>query len=106
MVQRSTGSDAGRVRNHYQEADRAELIAAVRRGEPVASAARRLGVTTSTAYTWVRRSPKPPTFIELVTTPVIPPGLTVRIGAAEIDVRPGFDPDLLRATVAALGGAS
>ena len=32
-----------------------------------------------------------------------PVGLTIRIGVAQIDLAPGFDPALLRAVVAALG---
>lgn len=31
--------------------------------------------------------------------------LTLRIAGAQIDLQPGFDPDLLRSVVAALGGA-
>jgi transposase-like protein len=109
MVRRSGEGDAGRMRKLYNHTDRAELLAAVRRGEHVPSAARRLGVKMSTAYTWLRRcgkddGEKPPTFIELVTNGSPSPGLTVRIGAAEIEVRPGFDPALLRAVVGTLGG--
>jgi hypothetical protein len=35
-----------------------------------------------------------------------PSSLTVRVGAAQVEVRPGFDRSLLRELVEALGGAS
>jgi transposase-like protein len=110
MVQRSGNGDAGRMRKLYKQRDRAELLAAVRRGEPILSAARRLRVRMSTAYRWVRLSGNddgvaaPPTFLELVTAGTPSRELMVRIGVAEIEVRPGFDPALLRAVVATLGG--
>lgn len=111
MVQRSGNGDAGRMRKPYKQTDRAELLAAVRRGEAVPSAARRFGVKMSTAYRWVRQSSDDergvtPTFIELVTAEPLSAGLMVRIGAAEVEVRPGFDPELLRAVVATLGGGT
>lgn len=98
------------MRKIYKRSERAELVAAVQRGEPVPSAARRLGVTTSTAYAWMRRSegsdPAPPTFIELVTAGTSSAALVVRVGTAEIEVRAGFDAGLLRAVVAALDGGA
>jgi|SRR5579883_2459417 len=95
----------------YAESARTELVAAVKRGETVARVARRLGVTLSTAYSWVQRAgdgaaAPPPTFIELVTPKVAEACLVVRVGVAEIEVHAGFDPELLRAIVAALGGAA
>jgi transposase-like protein len=98
------------MRKIYKASDRVEVVAAVRRGEPVTKVARRLGVRTSTAYTWVHRSAKEdaderqPTFIEMVTTSATEASLRVRIGSAEIEVQPGFDSELLRAVVATLGG--
>jgi transposase-like protein len=94
----------------YMPSDRAELVTAVRRGETVPSAARRLGVTTSTAYAWVRSKSsesapsKSPAFLELMTA--APTALVVRVGVAEVEVRAGFDADLLRAVVAALDGGA
>ena len=74
--------------------------------------ARRVGVALATAYRWLReedRGPralvKQPAFVELVTS-VAQGGLVVRVGSAEVEVRPGFDPALLRAVVLALGGAA
>lgn len=62
-----------------------------------------------TAYRWVRQSAndereQPPTFIELVPRYEADRRVTVKVGLAEIEVRPGFDPVLLRAVVATLGG--
>ena len=102
------------MRKTYKRSERAELVAAVQRGEPVPSAARRLGVIASTAYTWVQRSKdkrdsgsgRSPTFVELVTTAPASTALVVRVGAAEIEVRVGFDAGLLRAVVAALDGGA
>ena len=88
------------------------MVAAVKRGEPVPSAAQRLGVMTSTAYTWLHRSkdsgeaPSRPTFIELVTAGPPSPSLVIRVGVVEIEVRAGFDAGLLRAVVAALDGGA
>jgi hypothetical protein len=80
------------------------------RREPVAEAAARLGVTEVTAYRWIRAAPKQPEvdlatsprFVELVPASRQETRLTVRVGAAEIEVRSGFDGALLRAVVDAL----
>lgn len=106
--------DAGRMRKIYKRSDRAALIAAVKRGEPVPTAARRLHVTMSTAYRWARRPPGEvpasaagvPTFLEVVAAGVPSGAVVVRVGAAQIEVRAGFDAELLRAVIAALEGAS
>ena len=96
----------------FGQQDRAELVAAVKRGESVPAAARRFGIARSTVYTWIRRGaadepvPVPqPRFMELVTGGR-EAGLVVRVGPAEIDVHAGFDGELLRAVVAVLGGNS
>ena len=84
------------MRKIYEECDRAELVTAVKHGEPVAAAARRFGVTPATAYTWIRKANDAsrvvaqPTFIELVASGSASAGLVVRVGCAEIDVEPGF----------------
>jgi transposase-like protein len=103
------------MRRIYKRSERAELIAAVKSGEPVMEAAQRLKVTPTTAYTWVRKSkagdstlpPSPPTFMELMTVGTRRSALmVVRVGAVEIEVRAGFDAGLLRAVVAALDGGA
>ena len=91
----------------YERDVRAELVSAVRRGESTGQAARRLGVNPSTAYKWMQRSKeatsaRPPTFVQLVRAPAKESAIVVRVGAATIEVTPGFDAALLRAVVAAL----
>ncbi|MBX3157656.1 MAG: helix-turn-helix domain-containing protein [Deltaproteobacteria bacterium] len=87
--------------------ERAELIRAVRRhGETVVAAATRLGVPLSTAHRWMRLAvaePPPVTFVEVVGERAAHSTIEVRIGAAAIEVRSGFDARLLREVVDALG---
>src|SRR4051794_12400568 len=109
------------MRRDYTAEQRAELIDNVAAGhETVVEAATRLGVAESTAYAWVRRAgPKTrrrdlasrlrktaavaaPTFVQLVRTGGPDGLLEVQIGAASLQVRRGFDAELLRAVVAAL----
>jgi transposase-like protein len=93
------------------------LIRAVRaRGETTRDAARRLGVSLSTAFRWLRvdgdaagrarHDEGAPTFVELVPVRPAPAGLVVRVGPAEIEVGATFDAALLRAVVVALRGAA
>lgn len=78
-----------------------------KQGKTVRAAATELGIAESTGYRWLRAArssaPAAPGFLELV--PFHAGGATevvVRVGAAEIEVRAGFDPRLLRAVVRAL----
>lgn len=93
--------------------ERSALIRAVtKRGETVAVAAARLGIPVSTAHRWMRiamdapRPAAPPTFIEVVAERGPAPAIVVRVGVAEIEVRPGFDARLLREVADALGGGA
>lgn len=92
--------------------ERGELIRAVQRGEAVTTASARLGVPVSTAYRWMRAvaaralSAPPPTFVEVVAERETRSTILVHIGAAEIEVRAGFDARLLREVVDALGSDS
>lgn len=102
------------MRRRYQRELKDELVRAVtKHREPLTKAASRLSVPVSTACRWVRlRNPDAkataatqlPTFVELVpmTTRTHDASLFVRVGAAEVEVRPGFDAALLRAVVEAL----
>jgi transposase-like protein len=107
------------MRRTYPKSKRDELIRAVTtRGEPVAAAAGRLGVVTSTAYNWVRASGRGsetlrrrlgedrPAFARLVAAGTADAALVVRVGGTEIEVRRGFDAELLQAVVAALHGGA
>lgn len=91
--------------------ERTELIRAVSHGgETVRAAAMRLGVPLSTAQRWVRTAaaaspPTPrPRFVEAVVEDAVAAAIRVRVGVAELDVRPGFDARLLREIALALGG--
>lgn len=113
------------MRRRYTGEQRLELIDLVMtEGATVAMAAKRLGVTASTAYHWVKqagaasprrrfaerhglsrtRPPTLPAFARLVTTDDLAATIAVRIGGAEVQVRRGFDAELLRAVVVALDG--
>jgi transposase-like protein len=107
------------MRRTYDRGQRAELIRAVReRGESTREAARRLGVTASTAFRWLRveaeaaererrhRDDVAPTFVELVSVGPAPTALVVRVGPAAIEIGATFDAALLRAVVAALSEAA
>jgi transposase-like protein len=99
------------------------LVDLVRSGRAtVAEAASHLGVTPSTAYYWTRaagatdaerrsltvtdQAASGPTFVRVVPSGAVATAIVVRIGAAEIQVRRGFDPELLRAVVEALDGGA
>lgn len=86
----------------------------------MSEAAARLGVAPSTAYYWMRsaattmperparrgvpkaRALATPRFVRVVPSGAVEAAIAVRVGAAEIQVRRGFDADLLRGVVAAL----
>lgn len=98
----------------WQSDERSELIRAVKqRGEAVPTVAARLGVPVSTAYRWLRVAPTvraaiaAPTFVELIVgKPVSALTMMVRVGVADIEVQAGFDRELLRDIVTALGTAA
>lgn len=107
--------DPARMKKDQQQSQRAELLAAVKRGESVAEAAQRLWVPKSTAYNWVRSAARAeralalaaqPRFVELVAEALPRTTLVVRVGAAEIEVCAGFDAALLRAVVTALANGA
>ncbi len=96
------------MRKQYTAEDRARLIAEVRAtGEPVKKVAERLGISVSSAYLWMKNAPaSAPRFAKLVRLQPAAAELAVRVGAATIRVEPGFDAELLRSVVAALGSGS
>ena len=102
--------EAGRsvgMQRRYTAKQREQLIEAVRRsGEPVKAVATRMGVSVSTGYLWMKGAPVPggPQFARLVPEPrVRRTSLVVEVGSVAIRVDPGFDAELLRAVVSALG---
>ena len=97
------------MRKQYTAEDRARLIAEVRAtGEPVRKVAERLGISVSSAYLWMKQTPaSAPRFAKLVRLPSAATAeLAVQVGAATIRVAIGFDAELLRSVVAALGNDS
>jgi transposase-like protein len=117
------------MRKHYTNEERSELVDLVAGGgATVAEAAARLGVTTATAYGWLKRAGgrrarrgraerlrgvargrppiPPPTFVRVLRASDLAATIKVRIGGAEIHVRRGFDVELLRAVAEALRGGA
>ena len=110
------------MRRHYTAKQRSELVELVRvGGATVCEAAARLGVTSSTAYNWMRatavsapgqmaggsrarstRMVTTPAFVRVVASREMGAVIVVKVGAAEIHVRREFDADLLCAVVEAL----
>lgn len=92
------------------------------------AAAAQLGVAESTAYYWLKRARQrpalalvrqvaragsatrsrlaAPTFARLVRATEAPSVITLRVAGTEIEVRPGFDPALLRDVISAVEGTS
>ena len=103
------------MRRRYTKEQRTELVDLVAGSDvTVPEAAAKLGVTSSAAYNWVAESRKQrgrnalrrvtgPTFVRLVPSAATDATITVRVGEAEIQVRRGFDGELLQAVVASLG---
>jgi len=92
------------MRRQYTAEDREKFLGDLKAtGLPVKELAERLGVSVSAAYSWVKRAQEPvattPRFARVVTKSTI----VVCVGAASIEVNPGFDPGLLRSVVEALG---
>lgn len=112
------------MRRQYTAEQRRELIDLVAAGRiTIPEAAARLGVPLSTAYYWVRRAavqPHPPpkatralvaakspsvsapTFMQLIRAEDTNSVIEVRIGRTVIQLRPGFDAELLRAIIEVL----
>lgn len=108
------------VRRRYTDDEHSELIGLVSPGRAtVAEAASRLGVTLSTAYKWRRdagsaatRGRRPtarllaaPTFVRVLRSrDADAAAILVRVAGAEVEIRRGFDGELLREVVEALRG--
>jgi transposase-like protein len=92
------------MRKQYTAAEREQFFEAIRAGASVREAATRVGVTPSTAYLWSKSRPSQdgPRFALLVPAAKSTPSVTVRVGAASLQVEAGFDAALLRDVVAAL----
>jgi len=98
---------AAGIRERHTAEDRARLIAEVRAtGELPRVVAECLGICASPAYRWMKETSAPdaPVFARAVPARVASrPSLVVQLGRAIIRVEAGFDAELLRGVVAALG---
>ena len=92
----------------YKAIDRERLVQEVRAGESVRAVSERLGVSTGTAYLWVKqgREERAPRFARLVPADRACSALRVEVGQATIRVEPGFDAALLLEVVSALSGST
>ena len=92
------------MRNQYTSEQREKLIGEVRAtGERVSVVAKRLGVSSSAAYLWIKAAtptPTAPAFARVM--PLRPRSLRIEVGGAAVVVESGFDAELLRQVVAAL----
>ena len=93
------------MRKQYTAEQRERLIAEVRAtGEGAGVVARRLGVTPSSAYLWMKAATasataSTPAFARVVSRPR---PMRLEVGSAVLFVESGFDAELLRQVVAAL----
>jgi transposase-like protein len=89
--------------------ERERLIELVRTsGEPVKAIAERMGVKASTAYFWLKRAREatPLEFARVIpTVRSSKAAMSLEVGGAVIHLESGFDADLLREIVSALGTA-
>lgn len=102
------------MRKSYTAEQRESLVAEVRAtGARAGEVARRMGVTPSTAYLWMKAAAPvttAPVFARVVPaqrTMAAPGGrLVLEVGGAKLHVESDFDPALLRQVVAALSTAT
>jgi transposase-like protein len=98
------------MRKRHTAEERERLIAEVRAtGEVPRVVAERMGVCASSAYRWMKEASdaRAPVFVRVVPSRTeLRPTLTVQLGRATIRVEAGFDAELLRAVVAALGDSA
>lgn len=96
------------MRKVYTAEQREQLIGEVRAtGESVSVIAKRLGVSSSAAYLWLKETapaPPAPAFARVV--PMRQRSVRVEVGGAAVVVESGFDAELLRQVVAALSAAT
>lgn len=92
------------MRNVYTVEQREQLMGEVRAtGERVSVIAKRLGVSSSSTYLWLKdTAPVPPAPAFARVAPMRPRSLRVEVGGAAVVVESGFDAELLRHIVAAL----
>ena len=95
------------MRKQYTAELRERLIPEVRAGEPVILVAERMGVTSSSAYLWMKAAApasSAPNFARVVSA--LRSSLQLQVGGAAVVVEAGFDEELLRQVVAVLSAAT
>jgi len=95
------------MRKQYTAEQREKLIAEVRAtGDGVGAVAKRLGVTSSSAYLWMKAATASPTASAPIFAQVVsssrPQPMRLEVGGAALLIESGFDAELLRQVVAAL----
>lgn len=94
----------------YKAKDRQRLVEAVRMsGESVKVVAARMGVKASTAHYWVKQSREPKAAEFAMVVPASTganSSMSVEVAGVMIHLEAGFDAELLREVVLALGGSS
>jgi transposase-like protein len=94
----------------YKATVRERLVDAVRTsGESVKVVAERMGVKDSTAYYWMKRSRATtlPEFARVVPASAgVRASMSIEVAGVAIHLEPGFDAELLREVVSALGRSS
>lgn len=101
----------GCMRKRYTAADQQQFLNEVREsGQSAEAVARRFGIAKSTAYKWQQRdkatSASSKSSPKLTFARVLPQSRSavfVQVGGATVRVETGFDAELLRGVVAALG---
>ncbi|MGC4093255.1 MAG: transposase [Polyangiaceae bacterium] len=99
------------MRRRYTAEERQRLLAEVQSsGDGVTAVAKRLGVTPSSAYLWVKEASHAagaPAFARLEKEPSTTStrSVAIEVGDVTIRVEAGFDVELLRSVIAALGDA-
>jgi transposase-like protein len=93
------------MRKQYTAEQREKLVAEVRdNGERVSVVAKRMGVTPSTAYLWIKAAsvgvPSAPVFARVVPTRVAT--IRIEVGCAVVVVEADFNAELLRQVIVAL----
>ena len=102
------------MRKRYTAEQREQLVAEVRAtGASAGKVAKRMGVTPSSAYLWVKAATSEasaPVFARVVPAKPKPTTLTgqmvLEVGDVKLHVGADFNADLLRRVIAALSGAS
>ena len=112
MAKARGGRQSTRMRRRYTKELQTQLLKLVDGNVAVPEAAATLGVASSTAYNWLAKRRElgtpsaarvaAPTFVRLLPSAAAAATIGIRVGGAKIEVRQGFDGELLRAVVATL----